>query len=164
MSKKNPKIFHFYFLAHHSLRVEFLRTCFEYTMSQLNVHTQHDVYMITCFTNLCQHILPLDTVMASSLLTEYIQPHMEDHSDVFMKNVLLYMGLLGGAETSSVIITTHDITAALVLLEMMFTSCRWSLTSAHLLYAFLQQDNPKFMFCSLEREHLLRTLKKIINQ
>ena len=145
---------------HHAIRLKFLHTCFVQEISQLNVHTEQHHYLTTCFIKISDYFTQVDTKLASNLLHEYLLPYISDeNSTVFVMNVLCYMGLVKDEQTK---VVTLDITSSLILLNDIYNSKKLSLLTSQKLFAFVQLENPKFRFCSTERETLGETLKTVI--
>ena len=128
-------------------------------MSQLNIHMQEDLYLITCFMKISEYFVQIDFKLATKLTNEYLVGYLtNENSGTFVTNVLMYMGLLKNDQYKKVV--TLDITASLILLDIILSSKEVSLVDTHKLYAFIQLENPKFQFCAQERETLSKTLKR----
>jgi len=148
-------------LPYHDLRMSFLLTCFKQQISQLNVHTDDRRYLRSCFIKLCEYFVHLDMNLTQQLTRDYLLPHINDkNSTTFIMDTLTYMGLVKSEE---MVVTTQDITAPLLLLDFIFVSKRMSLLTSQKLYAFIQLNNPRFKFCSTEREAVANTLRKAID-
>ena len=156
VSRPNRKL-----TRHNDLRVRFLTTCFEQEMSRLNVKTDESRYLRTCFVKISEHFVHLDMNVADGFTKRYLVPHITDkNSTSFIMDVLTYMGLIRSEEP---VVTTHDITSPLILLNVVFLSKQMSLLTSQKLYAFIRLNNPRFRFCNPERDAITKTLERLIS-
>lgn len=146
--------------AFHEHRMSLLETCFMQEMKSVDIYRDMLQYLNLCFIKISEYFVPLDMLITRKLTVEYLIPHISaDNSDTFIINVLTYMDMIKHERTVS---TTSDVASSIILLSLIFQLCDMRISTSQILLNFIELDNPKFRFCSDEKDTLASTLKKIL--
>ena len=97
---------------HHDAVVDFLRTCFEEEMDQIDVDSHQQRYLITTFIRVCEYFAHVDTQLATLLADKYLVPYLNEENCVdFTVDVFSYMEIMKIKRNHAV---AYDITSSLL--------------------------------------------------
>ena len=138
-------------------RVKLLKTCFIEEMRHFKQHEDTE-YLIKCFIMICKYFVQLDYSTTISMTKEYLLPYVNEiNSEQFLLSVITYMGLL--KTENKFMYVTNDVTASLILLNIIFKNKDIDSKINDTFIAFLNITSRRFQFCNQERLELLHSIE-----